>query len=89
MFGLIICTLQHKLCCWFDFRVACLRSTASSGWLEDDMTNKYLKHYIYIYAFSRRFYPKRLTGYTFFHQFVRFLGIEPTTVCAVNTMLYH
>ncbi len=38
--------------------------------------------YIYIYAFSRRFYPKRLTvhsGYTFFCQYVCSLGIEPTT----------
>ncbi len=37
--------------------------------------------YIYIYAFSRRFYPKRLTvhsGYTFF-LYVCSLGIEPTT----------
>ncbi len=49
--------------------------------------------YIYIYAFSRRFYPKRLTvhsGYTFFfYQYVCSLGIEPTTFCAANTMLYH
>ncbi len=38
-------------------------------------------HYIYIYAFSRRFYPKRLTvysGYTFFVSMCS-LGIEPTT----------
>ncbi len=38
--------------------------------------------YIYIYAFSRRFYPKRLTvnsGYTCFCQYMCFLGIEPTT----------
>ncbi len=27
-------------------------------------------NYIYIYAFSRQFYPKRLAGYTFFHQCV-------------------
>ncbi len=37
--------------------------------------------YIYIYAFSRRFYPKRLTlhsSYSFtFHQFLLSLGIEP------------
>ncbi len=48
--------------------------------------------YIYIYAFSRRFYPKRLTvhsGYTFFCQYVCSLGIVPTTFCAVNAMLYH
>ncbi len=49
--------------------------------------------YIYIYAFSRRFYPKRLTvhaGYTFFSVFtVCSLGIKPTTFCAANAMLYH
>ncbi len=46
---------------------------------------------IYIYAFSRHFYPKWLTvhsGYTFF-QYVCSLGIEPTTFCAANAMLYH
>ncbi len=40
-------------------------------------------NYIYIYAFSRRFYPKRLTvqylGYNFFCQYVCSLEIEPTT----------
>ncbi len=48
--------------------------------------------YIYIYAFSRRFYPKRLTVhlvFTFFCQYVWSLGIEPTTFCAANAMLYH
>ncbi len=38
--------------------------------------------YIYIYAFSRCFYPKRLTvhlGYIFFCQYMCSLGIEPTT----------
>ncbi len=42
--------------------------------------------HIYIYAFSRRFYPKQL--YIFF-QYVCSLGIEPTTFCAANAMLYH
>ncbi len=42
--------------------------------------------YIYIYAFSRHFYPKRLT---LFYQYVCSLGIEPTTFCAANAMLYH
>ncbi len=49
----------------------------------------YLNPYIYIYAFSRRFYPKRLTvhsGYTYFCQYMCSLGIEPTNICA---MLYH
>ncbi len=47
---------------------------------------------IYIYTFSRRFYPKRLSAfrlYIFFNQYVRSLGIEPTTFCAANAMLYH
>ncbi len=42
-----------------------------------------IMHFYYIYAFSRRFYPKWLTvhsGYTFlFCQYVCSLGIEPTT----------
>ncbi len=44
------------------------------------------------FTFIRRFYPKQLTvhsGYTFFNQYVFSLGIEPTTFCAANTMLYH
>ncbi len=44
-----------------------------------------------IYAFSRRFYPKQLTvhsGYIF-SQYVCSLGIEPTTFCVANAMLYH
>ncbi len=54
--------------------------------------NVTISFYIYMYAFSRRFYPKRLTvhsGYTFFDQYVRSLGIEPTTFCSANAMLYH
>ncbi len=46
----------------------------------------------YIYAFSRRFYPKRLTiAFTLyiFCQYMCSLGIEPTTFCAANAMLYH
>ncbi len=52
---------------------------------------KTYKRFFYIYI--RRFYPKRLTvhsGYTFFfYQHICSLGIEPTTFCAANTMLYH
>ncbi len=47
-----------------------------------------LSHFIYIYAFSRRFYPKRLTvhsGYTFFVSVC--VGIEPTTFALANAML--
>ncbi len=48
----------------------------------------------YIYAFSRCFYPKRLAVhsgyiYIYFYQYVCSLGIEPTTFCAANAMLYH
>ncbi len=49
-----------------------------------------LLHYIYIYAFSRRFYPKRLTvnsGYTFLSVCVPW-ELNPT-FCAANAMLYH
>ncbi len=48
--------------------------------------------YIYIYAFSRRFYPKRLTvhsGYTFFCQYVCSLGIEPTTFALLTQSSNH
>ncbi len=47
--------------------------------------------YIYIYAFSRRFYPKRLTvhsGYTFFCQYVS-MGIEPTTFALLTQCSNH
>ncbi len=45
----------------------------------------------YIYAFSRCFYPKRLTIVFRLYNFIsmRSLGIEPTTFCAANAMLYH
>ncbi len=38
-------------------------------------------YYICIYAFSRRFYPKRLTVYSGYTLFISMcsLGIEPTT----------
>ncbi len=44
--------------------------------------------YIYIYAFNRRFYPKRLT-IAFRLYIMCSLGIEPTTFCAADVMLYH
>ncbi len=47
---------------------------------------------VYIYAFSGRFYPKRLiiySGYNFFfYRYVCSLGIEPMNFCAANAMLY-
>ncbi len=48
----------------------------------------YIYIYIYIYAFSRRFYPKRLT-IAFRLYIMCSLGIEPTTFCAADAMLYH
>ncbi len=43
---------------------------------------------VYIYAFSRRFYPKRLTGYYYyFYRYVCSLGIEPMTFCAAIAMV--
>ncbi len=44
---------------------------------------------LYIYAFSRRFYPKRLTvhsGYTYFCQYM-FPGKRTHNLCAANAML--
>ncbi len=54
--------------------------------------------YIYIYAFSRHFYPKRLTmysrciaysGYTFFCQYMCSLGIKPTTFALLTQCSNH
>ncbi len=45
---------------------------------------------IYIYAFSRRFYLKRLTvhsGYTFFLSVCMFPGNRTHNLCAANAML--
>ncbi len=50
----------------------------------------YAKHYIYV--FSRRFYPKRLTvhsGYTFVLSAFVFSGNRTHNLCAANVMLYH
>ncbi len=44
------------------------------------------------FTFSRRFYPKRLTVHSSYYSFCPYvcsLGIEPTTFCATNAMLYH
>ncbi len=51
----------------------------------------FLHFYIYIYAFSRRFYPKRLTGYTFFCfcQYMCSLGIKPTTFALLTQCSNH
>ncbi len=48
--------------------------------------------FFYIYAFSRRFYPKRLTvhlGYTFFLSVHVLPGNRAHNLCAANAMLYH
>ncbi len=49
-------------------------------------------YFIYIYAFSRRFYPKGLTIAFRLYIFLSVLwslGIEPTTFCTANAMLSH
>ncbi len=49
----------------------------------------------YIYAFSRHFYPKRLTVSALrlyivnLYQYVFSLGKKPTTFCVAKAMLYH
>ncbi len=51
-----------------------------------------LSRCFYISAFSKRFYPKRLTiafRLYIFNQYLCSLGIEPTTFCAADAMLYH
>ncbi len=46
--------------------------------------------YIFNFVFSRRFYPKRLSAFRLYiFLSVCSLGIEPTTFCAANAMLYH
>ncbi len=47
--------------------------------------------YIYIYAFSRHFYPKQLTvnsGYTFFISMSVIWELNPQPFCTANTILY-
>ncbi len=69
--------------------VACMTSKQACG--ETRASNAFTLLYIYIYAFSRRFYPKRLKVHSgcIFCQYVCSLGIEPTNFCAANAMLYH
>ncbi len=56
-----------------------------SRWREIGNSHYYFSYvcrqYIYIYAFSRRFYPKRLTysGYTLFYQYV-YYSISSITI---------
>ncbi len=55
----------------------------ASNWLETSLAVSTEKSsvafitYIYIYAFSRRFYPKRLTGYI---QAIHFFFLDSTCV---------
>ncbi len=58
------------------------RASQLSSHMDITHNTRWVLLYIYIYAFSRRFYPKRLTvhsGYTFFCQYMCSLAIEPTT----------
>ncbi len=60
-------------------------SVSSKCEKQQDQTN------IYIYAFSRRFYPKRLSdsGYIFVLSVCVFPGNQTHNLCAANAMLYH
>ncbi len=52
------------------------------------MSSQTIFLHLHLYAFNRYFYPKRLTvhsGYTFFYQYLCFLGAEPTTVFVLLT----
>ncbi len=64
--------------------------------MEERKSYRFSKAWNLHFTFIRRFYPKPLTQshllfrlYIFFYQYVCFLGIEPTTFCAANAMLYH
>ncbi len=66
-------------------------SRTENLFLRNLFLKQYIFKYIYIYAFSRRFYPKRLTiafWLYIFNQYLCSLGIEPITFCAANAMLY-
>ncbi len=76
---------------WWSYESVCLEHVYYNSLLLKIDFNNVLNSYIYIYAFSRRFYPKRLTvhsGYNFFfYQYVFHLWSEPMTFCAANAML--
>ncbi len=61
--------------------------------INQDISERLFDTFMYLYIYIYAFYPKRLTvhsGYTFFFCLhVCSLGIEPTTFCAANAMLYH
>ncbi len=69
-----MCWSKHLLKTWAKFKPVTRHHSWQSVWL-------WHVYYIYIYAFSRRFYPKRLTlhsSYSFtFYQLLLSLGIEP------------
>ncbi len=95
----------HIICTYLKIIFNALQSHIFSIWLKWWSNNCSIKlsqkswgnfrwpahlHLHYIYAFSRRFYPKRLTVQSGIHfQYVCSLGIEPTTFCAANVMFYH
>ncbi len=61
------------------------------AWTPNQRIRMMFEESFYMYAFSRRFYPKQLTvhsGYTLLYHYVCSLGIKPTTFCAANAMLY-
>ncbi len=80
-----------------DLPEVCLWASAdAAGPPEGSRGSSHTQHtcsiYIYIYAFSRRFYPKRLTvhsGYTFVLWVCVFPGNWTHNLCRANAMLYH
>ncbi len=67
--------------------LACLRGISKMAAEWHDLSSHFSSHF----TFSGRFYPKRLTVQIImvFYPYVCSLGIEPTTFCAANAMLYH
>ncbi len=99
--GLKVSTFLANVHFWVNYSIGVMESSVEDSrtldwlawWFQSTQGFSPVEEAYYIYAFSRRFYPKRLavhSGYTFFfYQYVCSLGIEPTTFCAANTMLYH
>ncbi len=75
---------------WSKYATALIHRQTFISWTEKECVDSV--DLIYIYAFSRRFYPKRLTehsGYTFVLSVYVFPGNRTHNLCAANAMLYH
>ncbi len=87
----LVAVFQHSLNCASNtYKEICSHRPDSNGQLT--FHSKCASSFIYIYAFTRHFYPKRLTmhsGYTFVLSVCVFPGNRTHNLCAANTMLYH